>query len=42
MQYKPFTSGIEVNGQTVYAIIDGSHLFRRLAAAVLTIAVTDV
>ena len=35
MQFKPFEPGIEVNGQTVYTIVDGFRLFRRLASAVL-------
>jgi hypothetical protein len=35
MQFQPFEPDIEVNGQTVYAIVDGFRLFRRLASAVL-------
>lgn len=31
MEYKAFESGIEVNGQTVYAIVDGFGSFRRVA-----------
>jgi hypothetical protein len=35
MQFQPFEPNIEVNGQTVYSIVDGFRLFRRLASAVL-------
>jgi hypothetical protein len=35
MQFLVFEPNIEVNGQTVYAIVDGFRLFRRLASAVL-------
>ncbi len=35
MQFIPFEPNIEVNGQTVYAIVDGFRLFRRIASAVL-------
>jgi hypothetical protein len=35
MQFKAFEEGIEVNGQTVYAIIDGFKHFRSLAAKFL-------
>lgn len=35
MQFQPFEPEIEVNGQTVYAIVDGFRLFRRLASAIL-------
>lgn len=31
MEYVPFEQGIQVNGQTVYAIVDGFGSFRRLA-----------
>ena len=31
MQFKPFEKGIEVNGQTVYAIVDGFKLIKALA-----------
>jgi hypothetical protein len=35
MQFQEFEPDIEVNGQTVYAIVDGFRVFRRLASAVL-------
>lgn len=35
MQFRTLEPGIEVNGQTVYTIVDGFRLFRRLASAVL-------
>jgi hypothetical protein len=31
MEYKPFESGIEVNGQTVFSVVDGFGSFRRVA-----------
>jgi hypothetical protein len=31
MEYKPFAPGIEVNGQTVYSVVDGFGTFRRVA-----------
>ena len=35
MEYEAFEAGIEVNGQTVYAIVDGFGSFRRLAENIL-------
>jgi len=35
MQFKTFEQGIEVNGQTVYAIVDGFKLFKAIAARFL-------
>jgi hypothetical protein len=35
MQFQPFEPDIEVNGQTVYAVVDGFRLFRRLASEIL-------
>jgi hypothetical protein len=35
VEFKPFEPGIEVNGQTVYTIVDGFRLFKRVASAVL-------
>ena len=35
MQYIPFEPNIEVNGQTIYAVVDGFRLFRRIASALL-------
>lgn len=35
MQFVPFEAGIEVNGQTVYAIVDGMGEFRQLASKYL-------
>ncbi|MEZ4370209.1 MAG: hypothetical protein R3B07_05260 [Polyangiaceae bacterium] len=35
MEYEAFEPGIEVNGQTVYAIVDGFGSFRRLAENIL-------
>lgn len=35
MQFVPFEPDIEVNGQTVYAIVDGFSHFRRVASAIL-------
>lgn len=32
MQFQPFEKGIEVNGQTVYAIVDGFKAFKSLAS----------
>lgn len=31
MQFKPFERGVEVNGQTVYAIVDGFKIIKSLA-----------
>lgn len=35
MQYVPFDSDIEVNGQTAFAIVDGFTAFRELASEIL-------
>jgi hypothetical protein len=35
VEFKPFEPGIEVNGQTVYTIVDGFGLFKRVASRVL-------
>jgi hypothetical protein len=35
MQYRPFESGIEVNGQTVFAIVDGFRLFKSIPSEIL-------
>jgi hypothetical protein len=35
MQYKAFEPGIEVNGQTVYAIVDGFHVSKKLPSQIL-------
>jgi hypothetical protein len=35
MQFQPFEPDIEVNGQTVYSVVDGFRLFRRLASSIL-------
>jgi len=35
MHFKAFEQGIEVNGQTVYAIVDGFKLFKAIAAKFL-------
>ncbi len=35
MQYVPFERGIEVNGQTAYAVVDGFSAFRDIASEIL-------
>ncbi len=35
MQFKTFEEGIEVNGQTVYAIVDGFSLFKEIPSKIL-------
>ncbi|MBI4957705.1 MAG: hypothetical protein HY908_37205 [Myxococcales bacterium] len=35
MQFKPFEAGVEVNGQTVYAIVDGFKMFKRIPSQIL-------
>jgi hypothetical protein len=35
MQYKAFEPGIEVNGQTVYAIVDGFRISKKLPSKIL-------
>ena len=35
MQFKSFESGIEVNGQTVYSILDGMDRYKHIGEKIL-------
>ncbi len=35
MQFQPFESGVEVNGQTVFSVVDGMGEFRSMATKIL-------
>src|SRR5262245_35847775 len=35
MQFKPFEEGIEVNGQTVYSVVEGFAIFKKVPSDIL-------
>ena len=35
MQFRAFEPGIEVNGQTVHAIVDGFSILKRIPSSIL-------